>query len=635
MEEGCQAGAPVTLDLNMRFALLALLVLSASASAQNVWYVDSQAAPPGNGTAATPYKSIQFAIFQAGVVDGDQLHLAPGTYNEPISLSNKRLEIIGTGGPEVTIIDGGGPARAVSGAGSNTNGSRIEGLTLTNGGGTPGVWGTFPTLPGGGGLFVESTTLTVFDCVITGNEFLGVGGGCFVRDASLIIKDSSFVDNGVYFWSQIQDGGAIFSQDSTVVLSGCLLDNNNTYASAGAIRQRGGALRLETCTFRDNAAGFADGGAVLVWETLTVIEDCIFDHNLALDLGAGGALACWASDVTVDDCTFTRNEGDDGGAIYSTGSILDVMTSQFDRNSSWEYDPVGFAGRGGAIALGGFSPGSVLIETSTFTNNVAEGSPAFPGLGVGGAIYGPALVDRCTFYGNEAYDEDGAVSGSDVANSILWNNIPNEAGSGATIRYSDVQGGYLGTGNLDADPLFWLADEGDLHLRTGSPAVDAGDPGTMLDRDGSLVDMGAYTWNGDYRPPTITYCVPKTTFSGCVPTVSSTGTPSMGDSTMVVTCSNIDSDRFGLLIWGMAPTVQPLFGGTLCVGQPFVRSGILHSGYEPGPCSGQFSFAFTSAYMGSEGMFGGDVIYTQFYFRDPGSLEQAGTSDALRFTVAP
>ena len=51
----------------------------------------------------------------------------------------------------------------------------------------------------------------MFDCVITGNEFLGVGGGCFVRDASLIIKDSSFVDNGVYFWSQIQDGGACSS----------------------------------------------------------------------------------------------------------------------------------------------------------------------------------------------------------------------------------------------------------------------------------------------------------------------------------------------------------------------------------------------------------------------------------------
>jgi len=109
----------------------------------------------------------------------------------------------------------------------------------------------------------------------------------------------------------------------------------------------------------------------------------------------------------------------------------------------------------------------------------------------------------------------------------------------------------------------------------------------------------------------------------------------MGDSTLVVTCTNIDSDRYGLLIWGMSPTEQPLFGGTLCVGQPFVRSGILHSGYEPGPCSGQFSFAFSSGYMASEGMLSGDVIYTQFYFRDPGSLEQAGTSDALRFTVAP
>jgi hypothetical protein len=61
-----------------------------------------------------------------------------------------------------------------------------------------------------------------------------------------------------------------------------------------------------------------------------------------------------------------------------------------------------------------------------------------------------------------------------------------------------VQGGYLGTGNIDADPLF---DTDGIHLLEGSPCVNAGDPDgdytDQADVDGEdrvqqcRVDMGA------------------------------------------------------------------------------------------------------------------------------------------------
>ena len=49
-----------------------------------------------------------------------------------------------------------------------------------------------------------------------------------------------------------------------------------------------------------------------------------------------------------------------------------------------------------------------------------------------------------------------------------------------------------GEGNIDEDPLFVNADEGDYHLTEDSPCIDAGDPESPEDLDDTRVDMGAY-----------------------------------------------------------------------------------------------------------------------------------------------
>ena len=43
------------------------------------------------------------------------------------------------------------------------------------------------------------------------------------------------------------------------------------------------------------------------------------------------------------------------------------------------------------------------------------------------------------------------------------------------MQYSDVQSGWPGQGNIDADPLFVDPANGDLRLVPGSPCIDAGD----------------------------------------------------------------------------------------------------------------------------------------------------------------
>jgi len=90
--------------------------------------------------------------------------------------------------------------------------------------------------------------------------------------------------------------------------------------------------------------------------------------------------------------------------------------------------------------------------------------------GCGGAIY------------------DIAPSSSTLVNYVLWDNSPDEIFGSAVVTYSDIQGGFAGDGNIDADPLFVDPNIGNHRLSPASPCIDAGDndgvPADTLDLDG-------------------------------------------------------------------------------------------------------------------------------------------------------
>ena len=91
-----------------------------------------------------------------------------------------------------------------------------------------------------------------------------------------------------------------------------------------------------------------------------------------------------------------------------------------------------------------------------------------------------------------------------VANTIVWGNTTDIAMLGGpgtlVVSYSDIEDGWTGTGNIDADPWFVDAANGDYHLQSDSPCVDtdtpAGAPAADIEgtpRD-AAPDMGAYEW---------------------------------------------------------------------------------------------------------------------------------------------
>ncbi len=76
--------------------------------------------------------------------------------------------------------------------------------------------------------------------------------------------------------------------------------------------------------------------------------------------------------------------------------------------------------------------------------------------------------------------------------SIVWDVILLEDTSTCDATYSNIQGGWPGTGNINSDPMFVDPNcpDPDVCLQWGSPCIDTGDPALVLDPDGTRTDMG-------------------------------------------------------------------------------------------------------------------------------------------------
>jgi hypothetical protein len=138
------------------------------------------------------------------------------------------------------------------------------------------------------------------------------------------------------------------------------------------------------------------------------------------------------------------------------------------------------------------------ISNSVVAANGGAGIRVFAREGRG-LLYGRCTIANCTLAQNVTLGLAGEGGKSTLTNSIVYFNGIEAGGTqidGAprSATYCDIEGGFAGAGNIDADPRF-VAD-GDYHLASDSPCIDAGDPaddpGAEPAPNGGRINLGAY-----------------------------------------------------------------------------------------------------------------------------------------------
>ncbi|MCF7867662.1 MAG: T9SS type A sorting domain-containing protein [Candidatus Cloacimonetes bacterium] len=95
-------------------------------------------------------------------------------------------------------------------------------------------------------------------------------------------------------------------------------------------------------------------------------------------------------------------------------------------------------------------------------------------------------------------DQQSAVPYVDISYNDIWNNVIanywEEYGTYPNF-YSHSFTPVPGTGEIHQDPFFVDPVNGDYHLQSNSPCIDAGDPYLPFDPDGTISDIGAYYYH--------------------------------------------------------------------------------------------------------------------------------------------
>jgi parallel beta-helix repeat protein len=244
----------------------------------------------------------------------------------------KALTLQSVNGPEATFILGNIQVYSPS---ANlrcvylTNGAVLSGFTLTNGGTL--IYNSAAE-DDGAGVWCESTTALISNCVVTSCSASGNGGGAYsetLANCTLTGNYASFGGGGAYSGSLINctltenhAGGGGGAYNATLINS--TLSYNVAYQGAGAV-----SASLTNCVLFGNSAGtlgggvasctlsgcvlsnnYANAGAGCIWSYL---ENCTLSSNLARTSGGGAGAYCQLWNCIVSGNSVTDTNGQGGG----------------------------------------------------------------------------------------------------------------------------------------------------------------------------------------------------------------------------------------------------------------------------------------------------------------------------------
>jgi len=265
-----------------------------------------------------------------------------------------------------------------------------------------------------------------------------------------------------------------------------------TFLNGGGIEVRldSGTITVTNNIFSGNSGVWGGGIKTYLRSKGTItITNNIFSENLAKDYtnpfnGCGGGVFAYlhSGTITITNNVFSRNSADEAGGLYvdlASGTVT-ITNNTFLENSATQ--------DGGGVCARLYYDSAVLnIYNNIFFNNTAN--------------IGDDLHIGCDLNGN------GIGSIINLYNNNLSGNADFDTGQSEDLFITETDN-YSHGGNIQEDPLFVDAKNGDFHLQSTSPCIDTGTNDAPYlperDKDGkpriidgngdeiAIVDMGAY-----------------------------------------------------------------------------------------------------------------------------------------------
>ena len=350
-------------------------------------------------------------------------------------------------------------------------------------------------------------------------DIIQVGQGHYLEH--IVMKDGVMLVGAGADRSVIDGGGSgiVVIGASNALLDGFTITggSNSTTYDGGFLK--GGGIR---CTSVNNAT----------------VSHNVIKYNQIPEQGAMGA-GLYASGTSISildnvirlnlagyyDAFASTAAGGDGGGIYGPGNQGRIAGNRIMDNLTGE-------GGGIYLSLGGTANAIVTDnvishnDVTSFGGNTGGGITTWLGSSTSTTqITNNTIVDNFNglLVGNISGIERYVGTDPQVTNNTIWGHrywdgvqyLGAECDQCQTVNYSTVEGGYAGTGNSSADPLFRDRPNYDYHLLSASPAIDAGTnsapsissydlAGVPRILDGNsdssaIADMGAY----EYGAPTV------------------------------------------------------------------------------------------------------------------------------------
>ncbi|MDX1699531.1 MAG: right-handed parallel beta-helix repeat-containing protein [Melioribacteraceae bacterium] len=383
----------------------------------------------------TDYEIIQDAIDAA--VDGDIIIIEEGTYHQQFNFNGKAVTV----GSEFliddeishiskTIIDGStyankDTATIVSFISGEDSSSVLCGLTLQNGSGTYVVVPDFHDFRYGGAIEIQNSGATI---------------------RKNIIRNCSCISNA---W--MNSGAAIdcfmMPKDKTIIIEDNVIENNEASggnrAFGGAIECEGinGNLIIDKNVIRNN---FLNGSQITGGAGICILysnsDNIRLSNNYIYNNSCNSNLTTRAGGIYVVDTKSVK--------------VLNNIIAQNKCLSNTSY--------GGGIGMGNWKQNSDITTAKTeITNNtLIQNSTKREGGGV--ALYNIEAV----MMNNIIRDNIASIK-----EQLSFISMPTPP----ALKFSNIEGGYEGEGNIDVDPQF-CDMEFCILTAESSPCIDAGNP---------------------------------------------------------------------------------------------------------------------------------------------------------------